>query len=74
MRPGRRRDCLHPAPTQLRRLGPQQQPTLPLVQMRAQDRVPASHGLRHLRTIGHSTPVERPESKTQIILSRVLSP
>jgi hypothetical protein len=32
--------------------------------MRAQDLVSTSHGLRHLRNIGHSTTVELSQAKT----------
>lgn len=61
VRPGGRRDRLHPAPPQFCSLGPQQQPTLTLIQVWTQHLVPTYHGFRHLRALGQNTTVGLPE-------------
>jgi len=61
---GRVRHRLHPTATELGGLAPQQQTTLPLIQMRTQHRVPACQRLRHLPGLGHSTTVRPANTKT----------
>ena len=73
MHPGRRRDRLDPTPAQLLSLHPEQQTTLPLIQMRTQHRIPARRRLRDLRHIGHSTTIGIADRKTYLISSRALT-
>jgi hypothetical protein len=62
----RPRDGHDPTSPQLLNFHPQQQTTLPLIQMRTQHGIPGRRQLRDFRTTSHSTTVETPDQKPKL--------